>query len=252
VELRHFTTSNDGVALHCVAAGPDDGRLVILLHGFPDSWGTWRKQLSFLGLRGFLAVAPDLRGYGESGKPRKVKDYAMPQLTADVDRIIQSLGREKACIVGHDWGAEIAWHFAMDHPAHVEKLAILNVPHPKRMLQGLRTLRQLKKSWYIFFFQLPWLPEALTRLNRHMRKLRDPRGPLHYYRAALRYPPRVRKIEVDTLVIWGVDDPWLGPELAEPPKELVPNARVVRLTNASHWVHVDQPDEVNALLRDFL
>jgi pimeloyl-ACP methyl ester carboxylesterase len=268
VQIEHFDARGSGLKLHCAAAGPIDGPLVILLHGFPDCWVTWRRQLELLGEKGFRAVAPDLRGYGDSDKPRAVRDYAMDRLTADVDELIRSLGRESAHVIGHDWGGHIAWHFAMSYLHRVNKLIILNLPHPQRMKRALLTWRQLKKSWYFFFFQIPLLPESLLKPHRlrklfsriappedveiNVRAMRDPHGAIHYYRAGLRYPPPIAKIEAKTLVIFGVDDPWLGEELADPPGDLVPNARVERLTNASHWVHKDKPNEVNALLLDFL
>jgi pimeloyl-ACP methyl ester carboxylesterase len=268
MQIEHFEARGAGVKLHCAAAGPSSGPLVVLLHGFPDCWITWKRQLIALGQAGFRAVAPDLRGYGDSDKPKRVRDYALSELTADIDALIADLGRERAHVVGHDWGGAVAWQLAMTHPERVRQIALLNVPHPVRMKQGLRTLRQLRKSWYFFYFQLPYLPEShftperMRRVHRRMlsdedaevvvRAMRDPRGPLHYYRAALRYPAPVKRVDAPALVIWGVDDPWLGAELADPPRALVPNVRVERVSNASHWVHADAPDRVGELLIGFL
>jgi pimeloyl-ACP methyl ester carboxylesterase len=187
---------------------------------------------------------------------------------------VKALGRDKAHVVGHDWGGYVAWHFAMWHPALLDRLALLNIPHPQRMVGALRTLRQLRKSWYVFFFQLPWLPErgVLKTLKTLLKytparrgayddesirvteeALKDPRGPVNYYRAALsglRLPWET--VRAKTLVIWGERDRWLGRELAEPDPRWVPDARVVRIPGASHWVQADEPGKVNEVLLDFL
>jgi pimeloyl-ACP methyl ester carboxylesterase len=262
------------VRLHCEAAGPEDGPLVLLLHGFPECWISWRKQLPALAAAGFRAVAPDLRGYGDSDKPRGVASYRVEKLVEDVSRLIAAFGRSSAHVVGHDWGGYIAWHFAMWHPQQLVRLAVLNIPHPQRMRRALRTLRQLRRSWYIFFFQLPWLPErsvrkSLRALFRHtpahrdaydeetietlVRALRDPTGPINYYRAAMRYrSPRWEVIEKPALVIWGEPDRWLGSEMVQPDPRWVRDVRVERIPGASHWVQADAPDRVNELLLAFL
>jgi pimeloyl-ACP methyl ester carboxylesterase len=215
-----------------------------------------------------------MRGYGTSDKPPRVRDYKLELLAADVANLIAALGRDKADVVGHDWGAEVAWHFAMWHPAKLRRVAILNVPHPQRFAKGIRTLRQLRKSWYIFFFQLPYLPErfvsdrSLRVMFRYTTARRDEysdediaaiqqalrwrTGPINYYRAAARYrSPRWQPIEAPTLVIWGERDRWLGRELAEPDPRWVKNARVERIPEATHWVHADEPERVNRLLLQF-
>ena len=257
------------VRLHCAAAGPRDGPLVVLLHGFPDCWITWRHQLAALGEAGFRAVAPDMRGYGSSDKPRGVASYRIGKLTGDVAALIAALGRAQADVIGHDWGGNVAWFFAMQHPAMLRRLALVNMPHPQRFARALKTLRQLRKSWYVFFFQLPFLPErfisdsALRYLYRRfssedeisqiLQAMRDRTGPIHYYRAAFRYPMlRWKPIEKPTLVIWGERDRWLGAEMAEPSPRWVPNARVERLPDAGHWAHAEKPGRVNQLLLAFL
>jgi len=208
----------------------------------------------------------------------------MDPLAGDIRDLIRERGAERALLAGHDWGAAVAWGTAMFHPEVVERLAILNVPHPRRMLQGLRTLRQLRKSWYMFAFQLPLLPERGLRARRYgfMRRVfaQEPRpgafGPeeigryveawsqpgaltamVNYYRAALRTTPgrasaRMRVVPAPTRVIWGERDVHLGAELAEPDRADVPNLeRVVRLPQASHWVQHDEPERVNELLLEF-
>jgi len=262
------------VLLHCITAGPENGPLVLLLHGFPECSITWRKQLPALAAAGYRAVAPDLRGYGDSDKPRGVAAYRLEKLAQDVSGLIAALGRSSAHVVGHDWGGYIAWHFAMWHPQQLGKLAVLNIPHPQQMRRALRTLRQLRRSWYFFFFQLPWLPErsvrqSLRRLFRSTparrdaydeqtietiaRALRDPTGPINYYRAAARYrSPRWQVIDKPALVIWGEPDRWLGSEMAQPDPRWVRDARLERIPGTSHWVQADAPDRVNELLLSFL
>lgn len=274
-----FADVGTGVRLHYVEAG--EGPLVVLLHGFPDFWWSWRHQIPVLVEAGFRVVAPDMRGYGQSDAPPSWRDYRMETLAADVAGLIEALGEERAFVVGHDWGAAVAWMVATLHPERVERLAILNVPHPDTMLQTLRTSpRQLLHSWYMFFFQIPWVPERLAgRLRRRFLETayRDARpgaftaedvaraeealldspgglkGPIDYYRAALRQSPRkaqslYRPIPAPVLVIWGVEDRFLTERMAEPDPRWVPDVRVVKLPGASHWVQHDEPERVSALL----
>jgi epoxide hydrolase 4 len=268
--------------LHYVEAG--DGPLVVLLHGFPEFWFSWRFQIPALAAAGFRVVAPDMRGYNLSSRPSSVAAYDVERVAADVRDLIRERGSERALLAGHDWGGAVAWATAMNHPGVVDRLAILNVPHPRRMLHGLRRPRQLARSWYVLFFQLPWLPERLMRvggwrawrrlfenearpgaftpqdMERYVEAWSQPGAPTamtNYYRAALRQRPRrakarIRPVEAPTLVIWGERDRHLGAELAEPGRADVPNLeRVVRLPDASHWVHQDEPERVSQLLVDF-
>ena len=273
--IEHFTANAGEVRLHCAATGPRDGPLVVLLHGFPECWISWRHQLPALAAAGFRAVAPDLRGYGGSDKPRAVGAYRVERLARDVTGLLSSLGRERADLVGHDWGGHIAWHVAMSEPERVRKLVVLNVPHPERMRRGLCTARQLRKSWYMFFFQLPWLPERFMSPRRVRLAFRytparrdayddadietivaavgDRTAPIHYYRAAARYRgPRWKPVAAETLIIWGERDRWLGTELAEPDRRWVPQFRLERIPQATHWVQADAPERVNELLLSFL
>jgi epoxide hydrolase 4 len=260
---------------------PKDVPLVVFLHGFPEFWWSWRDQLTALSAAGYWAVAPDLRGYNESDKPDGVGSYELEKLAGDVAGLIRALGREKAIVVGHDWGAVVAWGFAMEHPELLERLAILNVPHPLVMLKNLRSSpMQMLKSWYIFFFQLPVLPEKLVSRNdyafarktfsvdgfdkgvieQYIDALRVPKAltsAINYYRASIRRSvkgrlPAMREITKKVLVIWGDKDRYLGKEMAAPPAELVPNARVVHIPNATHWVQNDATEEVNRLLIEFI
>jgi len=276
--LRHRYADLAAVRLHYVEAG--DGPVVVLLHGFPDFWYSWRHQISALVAAGFRVVAPDLRGYNLSGKPAGVGAYTADAVAGDVAELIRACGAAKAAVVGHDWGAGIAWVLAMRHPTLVSRLGILNVPHPTVIVRALRTTpRQLLRSWYMFFFQLPGLPEVMLRaghyaflretlakdpaftpadIDRYVEAAAQPgalTGAINYYRAAFRHPFRqadLRRIEVPVQVIWGEQDPYLLPALADPPAQWVPGARVERIADAGHWVHIDQPDRVNRLLSAFL
>jgi pimeloyl-ACP methyl ester carboxylesterase len=269
----------NGVRLHVAEMGA--GPLVILLHGFPEFWYAWRHQLPALAHAGFHAVAPDMRGYNLSDKPRGVRSYRVPTLVEDVAALVRACGATKAILVGHDWGGLVAWAFAMQHPEMLDRLVILNSPHPKTMARAMRTSKQLLKSWYMFFFQLPWLPELAIRARGSTALLRDyERDPLvpgalladereryveaharpgaltamlHYYRALGRSGVGVarRSVEAPVLVIWSDHDRYLVPEVAACDPVLVPRARIERL-DASHWVQNELPERVNALMIEFL
>src|SRR5262245_61093700 len=157
--LEHRLVRTNGVRLHCVVSG--EGPLVVLLHGFPECWYSWRHQISALAPR-FRVVAPDLRGYNESEKPAAVAAYAMPELIADVEGLVHAFDQHEATIVGHDWGGAIAWSVAMERPALTRRLVVLNCPHPAMFARHIwSNPRQLARSWYALFFQIPWLPEFL-------------------------------------------------------------------------------------------
>jgi epoxide hydrolase 4 len=283
VELAHRYADLGDVRLHYVEAG--EGPLVLLLHGFPQFWYQWRHQIPVLVEAGFRVVAPDMRGYNLSDKPLGVRAYRVELLARDVERLILACGEQTAVVVGHDWGAIAAWIAAMRHPERVEKLAILNVPHPARSLDGLLSPMQLLRSSYVFFFQIPRLPEEVIRagdfallrsvfrsdpvqpealtaedIERYIEAIAQPgvlTASLNYYRALLRNPREMRallqRVEAPVLVIWGEKDRFLSRRLAEPPRLWVPNLiRVKRLPDASHWVAEDRPLEVNTLLLDFL
>ena len=283
VELAHRYADLGDVRLHYIEAG--EGPLVLLLHGFPQFWYQWRHQVLALVEAGFRVVAPDMRGYNLSDKPPGVQAYRVELLARDVERLIRTCGEGTATVVGHDWGAIAAWIAAMRHPGRVERLAILNVPHPARSLDGLLSPMQLLRSSYMFFFQIPRLPEKVIRagdfallrsvfrsdpvqpeaftaedIERYIEAIAQPgalTASLNYYRALLRYPGETRallkRVEAPVLVIWGERDRFLSRRLAEPPRLWVPNLmRVKRLPNASHWVAEDRPLEVNTLLLDFL
>jgi pimeloyl-ACP methyl ester carboxylesterase len=269
------------VRLHVVAVGPEAGPLVVLLHGFPEFWFGWRRQLPALAAAGYRVLAPDQRGYNLSDKPRGVAAYALERLAGDVLGLIRAVGREEAILIGHDWGAAVAWWVAARHPERVHKLVILNVPHPQVMRRALRRRpEQLLRSWYVFFVQLPWLPEALLRLGRwaalrgaltgssrpgtfdgtlpfYSRAWSQPgalTAALNWYRAAARHPPSAPKplrVRVPTLILWGERDRFLSRRLAQPSLALCDAGELVFL-DATHWVQHEEAERVNALMLEFL
>lgn len=253
---------------------------VVLLHGFPEFSYSWRHQLPALASAGFRAIAPDLRGYHRSHRPTRVTDYRIDLLVADVLDLIRRECRGRAHVAGHDWGGVVGWWLAMHHPQAVDRLVILNAPHPAAYLRELRRPAQLLRSWYVLFFQLPWLPEFVLRfydfaalrrmfkreagfahaeIERSVDAFRDRRSliaAINYYRAAFRERQdlltRLRRIEAPTLLIWGMRDRYLVPGLTEGLGPWVPNLKVERLPNATHWVQHDEPRRVNELLVSFL
>ncbi len=280
IALREGVADLGDVKLHYVEAG--EGPLVLLLHGFPEFWFGWRLQIKPLTDAGFRVVAPDMRGYNLSSCPSAVKAYDTEHLTADIAALVKERGEKSAMIAGHDWGGSVAWATAMSHPEVVDRMAILNAAHPRKLSQGLHHPGQLRKSWYFFFFDLPKLPESVVHADnwhffRHFLADATPEytkeeldryieawsqkgaatGMINYYRSSVRTSPKkaeaqIKPIEAPTLVIWGEKDKYLGPELAEPEHDDVPKLdHVERVADASHWVHHDAATRVNQLLIDF-
>ncbi len=280
----HHARVINGVRLHYVEYGR--GPLVILLHGFPEFWYAWRYQIPALADAGFRVIALDQRGYNTSEKPKGVRHYRMQALLDDVLGLIHEAGEQSAMLVGHDWGGAIAWSFAMRYPEAVRKLIVLNAPHPQRFLEELRTLPQLRKSWYVFFFQLPWLPELFMRaggfagLENILR--RDPvradtfdAATIGKYKQAIAQPGALtaalahsddaarglfpgqkqqtsRRIDTPTLLIWGVRDRFLDVRLTGGLESWVTNLRLELIPDAGHWVQAEVPERVNALIIQFL
>jgi pimeloyl-ACP methyl ester carboxylesterase len=269
------TVQSGNVRLRCVTAGPADGPLALFLHGFPARWSTWRGILPAFARAGYLAVAPDLRGYGASDRPADVESYSILRVLEDVVAIQDAFGRQRSLVVGHDVGGGVAWAMAMAHPERVERLAILNSVHVVGFERQMRKWSQLSKSWYVFFFLLPWLPEwwlsrrdfgfvrrSLVADGLSDEVVRDllegirPAGALHaalnWYRANFRdvarkrFPPR--KVDLPTMIVWGDREKHLDPELATPPADWVGDVRVEHVPEAGHWVQHDAPEKVSALL----
>ena len=290
--MDHRFVEANGLRFHCVTAG--EGPLVLLLHGFPEFWYSWRHQIPALAGAGFTVVAPDLRGYNDSDKPEGIEAYRMSAIVGDVAGLIRAFGREQAVIVGHDWGGAVAYAFAMANPDMTQALAVLNCPHPadfSRALMGGKSLEQMKKSWYMFFFQLPEIPEQLlaaddfrllkafaySQARRGTFSAKDLKayteafskpgaltGGINWYRAMLRHsthasgvgtrPARLfPPISAPTLVIWGERDHFLGKELTRGmTRHFRGKFRVRYLPGVSHWIQQEAPGRVNALLIKFL
>lgn len=273
----------NGITLHYVTQG--EGPLMLMLHGFPEFWYSWRHQIPEFA-QDYQVVALDLRGYNDSEKPQDVSAYQMKELIADVKGVIEGLGYESCVLVGHDWGAAIAWSFAYTYPELLEKLIIMNVPHPAKFASGLWTIEQLPKSWYMFFFQLPILPELLIQMNDYQaiaagfldmaidksafteadinayKDAAAKRGALtamiNYYRnifQGLLNPDKTQEwelLEVPTLMIWGEEDTALGRELTYGTDEYVKDLQIRYIPHCSHWVQQEQPELVNQYMREFL
>lgn len=270
----------NGVNLHVMQAGPEDGPLLILLHGFPEFWLCWQHQIEPLANAGYRVWVPDMRGYNLSDKPRGVAAYNLDALAADVVGLIDHAGVEQAHLVGHDWGAAVSWWVASTYPERISKLSILNVPHHRVMAKFLRTNReQRRKSWYIYMFQLPWLPEFRIRRDNYATLIGAIRGRrtrskeeknlyreawsqpgamtsmINYYRALIRHRPKrsaQSRIAMPTLMIWGAKDFALSREMAQPSIDLCDDGQLVFLEEATHWVQHDEPERVNELLLEFL
>ena len=279
--MENLSFQNGAVSLHAVAAGPNDGPVVVLLHGFPEFSYGWRQQIEPLAATGFRVVVPDQRGYNLSSKPSGVAAYALAELVSDVIAIADQLGREKIFLAGHDWGAAVAWSAALLHPQRISKLAVLNVPHPSVMRKFLSTRpRQLLRSWYMFFFQLPWLPEIFFSafnfriVSRSLLRSSRPgtfstedlaqyraawsqpgalTGMINWYRA--RFRARVKFsdniVRVPTRILWGDRDAFLLAEMARESLRYCTNAELFTFANATHWLQHEEAARVSELLIDF-
>ncbi|WP_049890377.1 alpha/beta fold hydrolase [Natronorubrum sulfidifaciens] len=276
--VRHV----NGVELHVVEAGDDDGPLVVLLHGFPEYWYGWHRHLEALVDAGYRVLVPDQRGYNRSEKPTGVRAYRIQECSRDIAALISSTGRDQAHVVGHDWGGMVAWDLALREPSVIDRLGIVNAPHPTVFRQHLRSSpEQLRRSWYVFWFQLPWLPERTLRVGDYrllesaLRGTAAPgafseqdleqyraawhadgalTGMLNWYRAAARYPPTPprKRVETPTLLVWGEDDTALTPALAIDSDLRCSTSRLELLPETSHWVQHERPERLSDLLLEWL
>jgi len=278
-EFQFFEHS--GLRIHASVAGPRDGPVVMLLHGFPEFWHGWQRQIEPLVAAGFRVIVPDQRGYNLSSKPIGVAAYALTELVSDVIAIADQLGQEKIFLAGHDWGAAVAWSAALLHPQRIAKLVVVNVPHPSVMRRFMmKHTRQMLRSWYIFFFQLPYLPEAFFSAF-HFRigersLLRSSRpgtfspedlaqyrsawsqpgaltGMINWYRALFRFRTKFpdRTVRIPTRILWGERDAFLLPEMAQESLRYCTNAELFTFAGASHWLQHEEPARVSELLIDF-
>ncbi|HEX8288488.1 MAG TPA: alpha/beta hydrolase [Pyrinomonadaceae bacterium] len=272
-----------GVRLHYATAGDGD-RLVVMLHGFPESWYSWRHQINALSDE-YTIVAPDMRGYNLSDKPVNVSDYKIDKLVDDVTGLINHFGRENAAIVGNDWGAAVGWSLAEKHPEYVWKFAAMQVPPPAVWRKNM-TLRQLLASWYMFFFQIPRLPEFILERNdfaslenalrnttwekgvftdediaEYKKAWSEPHAltaMINYYRANvlsrfISLPAEQKKITVPTVFIYGDHDHAIMRETVKNINEAMDAPYdEFHIPNSGHWVQQEAPETVTAILRDFL
>ena len=284
-EIAHEWVQANGLRFHVASCGEGD-RLALCLHDFPECWYSWREQLPLLARLGYRVWAPDLRGYGETERPAGLAAYAIERLMDDVAGLIDAARPQSTLLLAHDWGAVIAWYFAMRRCRPLERLVIMNVPHPAVIERAFRTPKQLLRSWYIFFFQIPRLPEALLRArnyraiadafrNMAIDKRRFPdevldvyrRNAAHpgaltaminYYRAMMRGGAARQQalgfplIETPTLMIWGEEDIALGKETTYGTEAHVRDLTLRYLPRVSHWVQQEAPEIVNAMLEAWL
>jgi pimeloyl-ACP methyl ester carboxylesterase len=279
---RRRVSAAGGVSLSCIEAGPADGPLIILLHGFPEDAQSWSAQIEALAAAGHHVLAPDQRGYADSDKPKGVAAYGLDLLADDVIALADGLGYVQFDLAGHDWGGAAAWWTATRNPERVRRLVILNGPNPVAMKSYLKSsASQRRHSAYIAFFQLPILPELSLRaggfasLTRTLTRSSKPgafspadleryRGQwgqpgaltamLNWYRA-LKVKPRARpsnRVVTPTLILWGAGDAFLERGLAEACAKMCDEVRLVFLEDATHWVLHEQPDAINADLIPFL
>ena len=278
---QHQYIITNGIRMHYVTEG--EGPLIVLLHGFPEFWYSWRFQIPFLAEHGYTVVAPDLRGYNDTDKPHK--GYDIPSLLRDIKGLIKGLGQSEAIIVGHDWGGVLAWAFALNYPDMTGRLIVMNAPHPAAMMREMRTLKQLRRSWYVFAFQIPWLPEYMlgrkhaNEIGKMLRgaalqKSAFPREVTAKYQEAMGKPGAIKaaisyyrqlfwrlpfsfksyelRINTPTLLIWGEQDIALGIELTTGLERWVNDIQIKRIPDSGHWVQQEQPEKVNQYMLEFL
>lgn len=261
----------NGIHLHTALAGPEYGEPVFLLHGFPDAWFGWEAQIGPLADAGFRVIVPDQRGYNLSDKPDGVSSYQMDILVKDILGLADAMGYESFYLAGHDFGAMVSWNLALDYPDRIKRMVIANVPHPQVMRSYLRThFKQMLKSWYAIFFQIPGLPEWMVKLNnwrflilampddlceeerdRYRAAWSMPgamTGMMNWYRAFFRLPKsttHISKIQVPTLILWGNQDPHLCYEMAALSANLCDDGHLITFEDATHWVLRDESEAVS-------
>ena len=282
--VRTAFVKANGLTFEVDQCGTGD-KFALLLHGFPESKFSWRYQMPLLARLGYRVWAPNLRGYGKSSRPAAVADYHIDHLVADAAALIDAAGAKTTLLMAHDWGAVIAWQLAIRRTRPLDRLVIMNVPHPACLARELRTWTQLRKSWYIFFFQIPWLPERMLSAKKaeaigrafvdmavdkakfpvavtdeFKRSALEPgamRAMVNYYRAAMRAGAKVMNpgpgtVDVPTLMIWGLEDSALGKATTDGTGRYVRDLTLRYLPGVSHWVQQEAPEKVNAMIEAWL
>jgi len=279
--MQHRYDEVNGIKLHAVQDGEQHTDIIIFLHGFPEFCGAWHKQLPYFAARGFHALAPDQRGYNLSSKPKGVKSYVIDTLVDDIANWIQQLTTQKIILVGHDWGGGVAWALALKYPHLLKKLVILNMPHWAVMQKHFKSnFKQMLKSWYVAFFQIPLLPKAFCRIFnfklleralvgtannniftqqelQHYKAAWQQQGALtamiNWYRAFKHDLTKTYgKVTVPTLIIWGKKDAALSASMAYDSANECINSNLIVIPDATHWLHHEKPDEVNRLILNFI
>lgn len=282
-DIRERFIATNGVNLHVLEAGPQDGPMIVFLHGFPDCCYAWRKQMGYFADRGYLAVAPDQRGYNLSDKPEGVEAYGLDELTRDFLGLIESYGHRQVFLVGHDLGGMVSWWIAAHYPERIKRLVIANCPHPNVTKDNLfNNVSQMQKSWYVFFFQVPRAPEKMVSahnfswpvnvLGKTSRPGTFTKEELEQYREAFAQPGACQAminwyrafvpqffenqasltITMPTLVLWGANDAALVREQATLSAAYCENSRVVYFEDATHWVQHEEADKINPMIAEFL
>ena len=281
LESRIFEIN--GISLHVVLAGPANGKPLIFLHGFPEFWYAWRDQIDHFVSSGYRVIIPDQRGYNLSDKPAGIVNYSINLLARDIVGLLDQMAISKVFVVGHDWGAAVTWYLVARNPDRFIRTAILSAPHFRVFIKNLVTNpSQLRKSWYIFFFQLPWLPEIILRRKSWqllLRTLRNTLPPavfsdsdlelyqeswsrtgsltamLNWYRAALLRPLKLKfaasRVKIPVLLIWGKQDWFMGETMASKSLAYCDDGHLEMVDTATHWVQHEQPARVNTVVSQF-
>jgi len=268
--------NTNGIRLHTILAGPQDGKPVFLLHGFPEAWFGWEKQIEPLVQAEFRVIVPDQRGYNLSDKPTGIDQYKMGVLVDDILGLADQLGYEMFYLAGHDFGAIVSWSLALRAPERIKRMVIANVPHPAVFRSYLKTHpAQMLKSWYAMFFQIPGLPERFVKggnwkfliralpgyweeenYNRYRKAWSQPgaiTSMINWYRATFGGPRSIQvnnTVHVPTLIIWGKGDPHLSHQMAPLSLEYCKDGKLIYFEDATHWVQHDKSAEVSQLLID--
>ncbi len=282
-EVRYKYIEANGQKFFVMESGPINGKPLLLLHGFPEFSYAWKNQISYFAKKGYRVIAPDQRGYGRSSKPKSISEYNLDLLSSDVTAILDRYGIDQTDLIGHDWGGAVTYWAISKFPERFRKACILNVPHPTIMKRKILSDKiQRKKSMYILFFRIPWLPEFLLsrknflKLERSLTKTSQKgafskekidlykevwalpgtiKSMLHWYRAAVKNPPKLirsRKILVPTRIFWGEKDRFLSKDMALETLSLLKEGSVRFFPKGTHWIHHEMPEELNQELFSFL